>query len=71
MNVLSFPDKPSICPVMSMKDYLVRIALLHKAELSKLFISLRKPHKPVFSETLALWITNVIDNAGIDTLVFC
>ena len=70
VNVFAFPKSPSICPVLSLKDYLVRTAPLHKADSNKLFISLCKPHKPVSSQTLAQWITNVMENVGIDTLVF-
>ena len=45
MNVLSFPDKPSICPVLSMKENLDRTAALCTADANKMFIQLRKPHK--------------------------
>ena len=71
MNVLSFPDKPSICPVLSMKDYLVRTALLCTADANKMFIQLRKPHKSVSSQTLACWMTNIMADAGVDTSMFC
>ena len=71
VNVFAFPDLPSICPVLSLKDYLVRTAPLHHADSNKLFISLCKPHKSVSSQTLAWWVTNVMDTAGIDTSVFC
>ncbi len=71
MNVLSFPDKPSICPVLSMKDYLVRTALLRTADANKMFIQLRKPHKSVSSQTLAHWMTNIMADAGVDTSMFC
>ena len=71
MNVFAFTEIPSICPVLSLKDYLVRTAPLCKADSNKLFISLCKPHKPVSSQTLARWITNVMDDAGIDTVMFC
>ena len=71
VNVLSFPDKPSICPVLSLRDYLVRTALLHHADANKMFIQLRKPHKSVSSQTLAQWMTNIMADAGIDTSMFC
>ena len=66
MNVFAFPELPSICPVLSLKDYLVKTAPLRNADSNKLFISLCKPHKPVSSQTLAQWITNVMDNDSID-----
>ena len=70
MNELSFPDKPSICPVLSLKDYLVRTALLCHADANKMFIQLRKPHKSVSSQTLAWWMTNIMADAGVDTSLF-
>ena len=70
MNVLSFPDKPSICPVQSQRDYLVRTAPLRDADANKMLIQLRKPHKPVSSQTLAHLMTNIMADAGVDTSMF-
>ena len=71
MNVISFPDKPSICPVLSLRDYLVRTAPLCTTDANKMFIQLRKPHKSVSSQTLARWMTNIMADAGVDTSMFC
>ena len=70
MNVLLIQDHPSICPVLSLIDYLVRRAPLCHADANKMFISLCKPHKPVSSQTLAWWITKIMDNVGVDTTMF-
>ena len=70
MNVLSFPDKPSICPVLSLNVYLVRTAPLHHADANKMFIQLRKPQKSVSSQALACWITNIMADAGVNTSMF-
>ena len=71
MNVLSFPEQPSICPVLSMKDYLVRTAPLRTTDANKMFIQLRRPHKYLSSQTLARWMTNIMADAGVDTSMFC
>ena len=71
MNVLLFPDKPYICPVRSLRDYLVRRAPLCHADANKMCIQLRQPHKPVSSQTLARWMTNIMADAGVDTSMFC
>ena len=71
MNVLLFPDKPYICPVRSLRDYLVRTAPLCHADANKMCIQLRQPHKPVSSQTLARWMTNIMADAGVDTSMFC
>ncbi len=34
-------------------------------------IQLRQPHKPVSSQTLARWMTNIMADAGVDTSMFC
>ena len=70
VNVLSFPEKPSICPVLSLRDYLVRTAPLRNADACKMFIQLRKPHKSVSAQTLAQWMTNIMAAAGVDTSMF-
>ena len=66
-----FPESPSICPVLSLKDYLVRTAPLCAVDTNNMFSQLRKPHKSVSSQTLACWITNIMADAGVDTSMFC
>ena len=70
MNVLSFPEHPSICPVLSLKDFLVRTAPLCHTDAFKMFIQLRKLYKSVSAQTLAWWITNIMAAAGVDTSMF-
>ena len=67
---MSFPEKPSICPVLSLKDYLVRTAPLCTVDAKNMFIQLRKPYKSVSSQTLAQWITSIMADAGVDTTKF-
>ena len=65
-----FPESPSICPVQSLKDYLVRTAPLRAVDAQHMFIQLRLPHKSVSSQTLARWITSMMADAGVDTSTF-
>ena len=67
---MSFPESPSICPVLSLKDYLVRTAPLRAVDAQHMFIQLRQPHKSVSSQTLARWITIMIADAGVDVSLF-
>ena len=71
MNVLSVPEQSSICPFLSMKDYLVTTVPLRTAVANKMFIQLRKPHKSVSLQTLACWMTNIMADAGVETSMFC
>ena len=72
MNVMSFPELPSICPVLSLQDYLVRTAplRLRAVDVQHMFIQLRLPQKSVSSQTLASWITSMMADAGVDTSSF-
>ena len=70
MDVIAFPEVPSICPVLSLKDYLVRTAPLRAVDAKHMFIQLRKPHKSVSSQTLARWVTSIMADAGVDTSTF-
>ena len=67
---MSSPEKPSICPVLSLKDYLVRTAPLHTVDAKYMFILLRKPYKSVSSQTLAHLITSIMEDVGVDTTTF-
>ena len=70
VNVMSFPESPSICPVQSLKDYLVRTTPLRAVDAQHMFIQLRHPYKSVSSKTLAHWITSVMADAGVDISSF-
>ena len=59
-----------MCPVHSLKDYLVRTAPLHAVDAQHMFIQLRKPHESVSSQTLACWVTSMMADAGVDTSMF-
>ena len=67
---MSFPEQHSICPVLSLKDYLVRTTPLCAEFAKYMFIQLRKPYKSVSSQTLAHWITSIMAEAGVDTTTF-
>ena len=70
MKVISFPDKPSICPVLSLRDYIVRTAPLCHTDAFKMFIQLRKPHKSVSPKTLAQWISEIMAAASVNTCMY-
>ena len=70
VNVLAFPESPSIGPVLSPREYLDRTAPLCHTDAYNLFISQHKPHKSVKSQTLAQWMTNMMAAAGVDTTMF-
>ncbi len=58
-----------LCVVQTMQDYISRTAPIRGQE-KQLFISTVPPHKAVSKSTIARWIKNVMENAGIDTSTF-
>ena len=62
---------PLVCPVEAIRSLVNATAALrpNSAE-EKLWISVRAPHGPVSSNTVARWIKTVMKDSGIDTNIF-
>ena len=69
-----FAPDPSICPVVTVNQYMERMEILHHPEggqrASQLFISWIKPHQPVTSSSIAQWLKTTLERAGIDVSIF-
>ena len=68
-----FEDKPIICPVKTVSQYIkvtepLRVRSDEKA--TQLFIACIKPHNPVTSSTIARWLKSMLEEAGIDIAIF-
>ncbi|KAI9552198.1 reverse transcriptase [Daphnia sinensis] len=58
---------PLTCPVTCMENYIDRTACLTESQnRSYLWLSLRKPHKPVGASTLGRWIKLYLKEANVD-----
>ena len=71
-TVLSFKkytENHAVCPVLTLKEYLLRTKSLRKEE-KQLFISYQKPHKAISRDTISRWVKMGLSAAGIDTAVF-
>ena len=70
----AFPQDPKICPVQALRCYEKQSEGFrpkhNKTKGSPLFISVRKPYKPVKAATIGHWLKTVMDSAGIDTNIF-
>ena len=68
----SFPEAPRLCPVATLHCYIERSKHLRCGSQGKdpLFISVRKPHKPVKPATIGHWIKAMMKAAGINTDMF-
>lgn len=61
----------SICPATVVQAYIDKTSSLRQNQLDDhLFISFRKPHKKVSSQTLAHWVKKVLEDSGIDISIF-
>ena len=65
----TFPTNKTLCPVSSLHVYLSRTTPLHEKE-TKLFISFIKPHKAVTSSSIARWLRQTLENAGVNSCMF-
>ncbi|KAI8503114.1 Tight junction protein ZO-2 [Branchiostoma belcheri] len=72
MGRQSGPGDRRLCAFTYLKEYLRRTSSLRKERggEQKLFISYRRPHRPVGSATLARWVKSVLGTAGVDTATF-
>ena len=64
----SFPEDENLCPVTTLRCYEERTKTLRKT--NSLFISVRKPHKPITAATIGHWLKKVMETAGIDITIF-
>lgn len=64
----TFHERPEICPVVTLTCYLNITQNLRSDD--NLFISIRRPHKSITSQTLSRWIKSTLNSCGIDVSIF-
>ena len=68
VSFTAFDQDPTLCPVATLKQYEDKTTFFRHSQ--RLFLSFRKPHKPVSSATIAHWLKELLHDAGIDTDTF-
>lgn len=63
-----FNARPQICPARCLEVYINKTQPLLKNDF--LFVSYKKPHLKVSSQTLSHWIKDTLNSSGIDTSIF-
>lgn len=63
-----FIEKIEICPAKTLLDYINVTNSLRSSDI--LFISFKKPHNSVSTQTLSRWIKQTLKESGIDVSVF-
>ena len=64
--VLETIERPSICVVTTLEEYLVRTKSLRGSGQSQLLLSFVKPYRPVSRDTLTRWVRCTLALAGIE-----
>lgn len=65
-----FNERPSICPARTLNSYLDASKPLRGDNCDFLFLSLKKPHKKVSSQSLSRWIKVTLGESGVDFSIF-
>lgn len=63
-----FLERPAICPATTLLCYIERTSTLRTSDV--MFIGIRKPHKPVGTQTLSRWVKRTLGECGVDTSTY-
>lgn len=63
-------ENEKICPATALKSYLDKTRTLRSDQSDYLFISFKKPHKKVGSQTLGHWVKSTLQKSGVDISIF-
>ena len=69
LEFVAFPQNSHLCVVSVLKEYLCQTKELRGSE-NMLLISYQKPYKHISKDTLARWIRDELQRAGVDTQHF-
>lgn len=69
ITLSAYPLERTLCVLTYLKRYLLDTSDLRANE-KALFISFKRPHKAVSTDTIARWVKIVMTNAGVSTDVF-
>lgn len=62
-------DRPNLC-IASCVEFYIKMTSPYRGGEKFLFLSTRRPFKPVSSQTISKWIKSVLKKSGIDTEIF-
>lgn len=71
--VLKLPfynENPNICPARCLMEYINKTSTIRSSNITHLFVSFKKPHRRVTSQTLSHWIKDTLHKSGVDTSIF-
>lgn len=62
--------RPEICPARCLLSYIDRTQSLRANNTNNLFISYKKPHSKIGSQTISNWLKDTLQESGVDTSMF-
>lgn len=62
--------RPEICPARCLQTYLNKTKSLRNNNNTNLFLSFKKPHSNIGSQTISHWLKDTLQESGIDTSIF-
>lgn len=65
-----YNPRPEICPARCLQVYLNKTKPLRNNNKTTLFLSTKKPHSSVTSQTISHWIKDMLQQSGVDTSIF-
>lgn len=65
-----YNTRPEICPARCLQTYLNKTKALRKNNSNSLFLSFKKPHSNITSQTISHWIKDTLQESGVDTSIF-
>uniref|UniRef100_A0A1Y1L6N9 Tyr recombinase domain-containing protein n=1 Tax=Photinus pyralis TaxID=7054 RepID=A0A1Y1L6N9_PHOPY len=65
-----FKENSSVCAATTLIEYLNKTKNIRSSCCTRLFISWRKPHLQVSSQTLSRWVKLVLEKSGVDINIF-
>ena len=66
----SFSHNRELCPVATLRQYINVTSSLRLEGTVKLFVAIVRPHHPVSSSTIARWLRDMLQQAGINVGIF-
>ena len=66
----SFSHNRELCPVATLRQYINVTSSLRSEGTVKLFVAIVRPHHPVSSSTIARWLRDMLQQAGINVGIF-
>ena len=70
LNLPFFKEQPRLCAGSALLVYLDRTKGLRSGTDDRVLLSIKKPYRPITSQTISRWVKDILTESGIDTTIF-